>query len=55
MYKFGSIFYGLMFVVTYPAYSHFVNGCTKWGIGKVALHSLLSSCAVRGYFEGKFS
>ena len=46
MYKYGSAFYGLMFLVTYPAFYHFRAHGVSWSLTRSALHSLAASCAV---------
>ena len=46
MYKYGSAFYGLMFVVTYPAFYHFSAHGVNWSLARTALHSLVTSCIV---------
>ena len=48
MYKYGSVVYGLMFIVTYPAFAQFSRECHSWGLARVAGHSFASSLAVCG-------
>ena len=45
MYKYGSVFYGLMFIVTYPMYLQFESSKT-WSLVKVIAHSLVANALV---------
>ncbi len=46
MYKYGSVFYGLMFVVTYPMFVQFESQGRQWSLARVVLHSLAATALV---------
>ncbi len=48
MYQYGSVFYGLMFIVTYPMYHAFETRSPTWSLPRVVLHALLANVLVRG-------
>ena len=50
MYKYGSVFYALMFIVTYPMYLQFEDS-KGWSLTKVVLHSSLATALVWLLFE----